>query len=639
MGVANMQNQSTTANQLRDDVLNGRLSRRQMLKRAAALGLSAPAIAALLAACGGGESDEPTSTTSTGGDSTPRGDGGSTSTPDTEETPDSGSTVTRGRGQGDMLKMLFWQAPTILNTHLSQGDKDAGAARLVLEPLINVLQDGSFEPVLAEEVPSLENGGVAPDGLSVTYKLKKDVVWSDGEPFTAEDIKFTWEWVTDPDTSASTKALYDVIADVEIVDDHTVTLKFNEPNPAWYTIFAGTYNGTVLPKHILDDYRGAKASEAPFNLNPVGTGPYKVVDFRPGDVVIYEINENYREPDKPFFKQVEWKGGGDPASAGRGVLQTGDYDFAWNLQVEKAVLDQLATGEFGEIVANRGQSTEQVIFNFADPNTEVDGARSEPSTQHPFLTDDRVREALALASDRDTIAEALYGLSGEATANIVVAPEKFISKNTSYEYNLEKAAALLDEAGWELKGQYREKDGQQLAVTFATTVNQLRQKEQEILKDGWEKIGVRTELLAIESSVFFAADAGNPDTNAHFYWDIQMFTNGPGVAFPLRLLSYFKSHDPDKDLAQKSNTWSGQNIQRWVNEEFNELYSQAEVELDPDKQVELIVKMNDMLVNQHVRISLVHRAIPHAVSHRLKGINFSTWEMPGYDIANWYMED
>src|SRR5690606_28409381 len=196
---------------LRAAILNGQLTRREVLKRAAALGLTAPVIACLLAACGGAEGAAPAG--DAGGATTATTDTGTGAASPTSDSSSDSTSGGRGRGQGDLLRMLFWQAPTILNTHLATGDKDNMPARLVTEHLLNINPDGSLGPVLAAEVPSLENGGVAPDGMSVTYKLKQGVVWSDGEPFTARDVRFTWEWVANPDNNSPNQAVYQIIKD------------------------------------------------------------------------------------------------------------------------------------------------------------------------------------------------------------------------------------------------------------------------------------------------------------------------------------------------------------------------------------------------------------------------------------------
>ncbi|HIK45800.1 MAG TPA: peptide ABC transporter substrate-binding protein, partial [Leptolyngbyaceae cyanobacterium M65_K2018_010] len=247
---------------------------------------------------------------------------------------EAGSQTTAG---GDTLKLLYWQAPTILNPHFSSGFKDSEASRITLEPLASFNAEGNMVLFLAAEEPTLENGGVAADGTSVTWKLKEGVLWSDGTPFTAQDVVFTYEFITNPEVATTNAGTYESIASVEALDDTTVKITFKEPNPAWYLVFTGT-EGMILPQHKFQDYNGPNGREAPANTLPVGTGPYRVVSFIPGDVIVYEANPNYREADQVAFRRVELKGGGDATSAARAVLQTGEYDYAWNLQVEDEIL-------------------------------------------------------------------------------------------------------------------------------------------------------------------------------------------------------------------------------------------------------------------------------------------------------------
>jgi len=650
---------------LREEVLSGQLSRRAVLKRAMVMGLSAPVIAGLLAACGDDDDepeDTPDATATTGGATDPTTTtaaapqatattatgGGAATSPTAATDAASPTTATsapvstvapgQGRGVGDIVRILFWQAPTILNSHFSQGDKDTNATSLVLEPLLAIDGEANFIPVLAAEVPTLENGGLAEDGTSVTYKLREGVLWSDGEPFTAADVRFTWEYVSNTAAATTTIADYDDIEDVEIVDDLTVTVHFKEPVAEWFAPFVTGYGGHIVPMHILQDFTGAEAVNAPFNLNPIGTGAYKVVEFRPGDVVIYEINENYRDDTRPYFSQVEFKGGGDATSAARASIQTGETDWGWNLQVEKTVLDQIAAdADSGELVITPGQNIERILVNFADPNTEVGGARSEPTTQHPFLQFKEVRQAFNMSCDRDTIATELYGPAGQATANILVSPPAFVSPNTSFVFDVEGAMSALDAAGW--TGSPRAKDGVELRVVYQTTVNPVRQKTQEIIKQSWEEMGIPTELKSIDAGVFFSSDAGNPDTAAHFYSDFEMFTNGPGSPYPLSYMSGWKSDKPEIDIPQQSNGWSGDNYGRWVNEDYNALYLEAAAELDPEAQAEMFIAMNDLLIEEVVVIPLVHRNGVTGVSTRLLGYARSDYEPDTWDVQNWYFEE
>jgi peptide/nickel transport system substrate-binding protein len=326
------------------DVKVGKLSRRAFVQRMVALGLAAPMATAMLDWCGVARAQakfeyKPTK-----------------------------------RGGGGPLKVLWWQGPTLLNPHFAVGTKDQDGSRIFYEPLAAWDPDGELFPVLAAEIPSRENGGIAADGTSVTWKLKKDVKWHDGHAFTADDVVFNAEYASDPATAAVTIGTYKDIK-VEKVDDYTVIMRFAKPTPFWADAFVAA-RGMIIPKHLFADYSGAKSRDAPTNLKPVGTGPYKFVDFKPGDVVRGELNANYHLPNRPHFDTIEMKGGGDAVSAARAVLQTGEYDFAWNLQVEDEILLRLEKGGKGRVLITPTGNIEHIQLNSTDPWTEVDGERS-----------------------------------------------------------------------------------------------------------------------------------------------------------------------------------------------------------------------------------------------------------------------
>jgi peptide/nickel transport system substrate-binding protein len=541
----------------------------------------------------------------------------------------------RTRGEGGELRILQWQAPTALSQHSALGGKDNLAATLVLEPLMSFLSDATIVPRLVTEVPSHENGMLAEDNTSVTYTLKEGVTWSDGEPFTAADIRFTWEFVTNPDSAATTFDLYKVISDVEVVDDLTATIHFEAPQPAWYVPFSGSWWGAVLPKHVLEG--GGQEAYQQFLLGPTGTGPFVVESFTPGDQVTYTANENYREPNKPFFSSVILKGGGDAASAARAVLETGEYDYAWNLQVEPEVLEQMAAAGAGQLIANEGASLEQIYINFSDPNTEVDGEFSSLEAPHPFLSDVSVRKAFAAAVDREKIVSALYGDAGNVTANVLVGIEPLTSPNTSWIYDIEEGNRLLDEAGWTRDGDVRAKDGVTMTVAYATTVNQVRQKTQAIVKQGLEAIGVEVQLKQIDAGVYFDSSAGNDQSYMHFYNDLGMSTANIDSPFPLSYMNQWYAGPDNTNVAQKANGWTGQNLSRYVNPDYDAMFEEVRTEIDPEKSAALFIALNDLLVDEQVVIPVVQRGDFLAISNRLNADNLGSgpFETDYWNIENW----
>ena len=534
------------------------------------------------------------------------------------------------RGGGGKLRLLYWQAPTILNAHFATGVKDWEASRVVYEPLFSIDPDGHFIPILAAEIPSVDNGGRSQDGTWTIWRLKPGVVWHDGKPFTADDVIFTWEFATDPATATVTRGLFENIHRIDRLDDHTIKVVFTDPTPRWYVS-----GGPVLPRHLFAEYKGANARNAPYNLKPVGTGPYKIVEFKPGDVALYEINSHYHVPNRPYFDTVELKGGGDATSAARAVIQTGEFDFAWNIQIDKDVMERLAQqGRKGMFRYTTGAAVEHMQLNRTDPWTEVDGERSSLKVPHLFFTDHQVRQAFAAAVDRRTIAEQLYGAAGQPTSNYLNAPRQFASPNTRWEFDLDKAAHLLEQAGWKRGSDgVRVKDGRRMQVVFQTSANLLRQKTQAIVKKALERIGIEVELKAVPANIFFASDPGNPDTESHFYADMQMVTHTP-VFDPQGPMRLFVSWE----IAQKANNWAGRNLVRWANAEYDRLWKQAETELDPIKRAALFIRMNDLLIEDVVVIPVVWRHDVYAVSHTLRGMALSPWDFALSDLAYWYRE-
>jgi peptide/nickel transport system substrate-binding protein len=583
----------------------GRLSRRAFVHKMIGFGLTAPVATQLLAHAGLAQ-------TAPGTDYKPTKAGG-----------------------GGALKLLFWQAATLLNPHFAVGAKDAEGCRIFYEPLAAWDPEGNLVPVLAAEIPDIENGGVAADGMSVTWKLKKGVEWHDGRPLTADDVVFNWEYAVDPATAATTIGTYRD-ATVEKIDPLAVRIRFDKPTPFWAGPFVAS-SGMIVPKHLFEPYKGANSRDAPANLKPVGTGPYRFVEFKPGDLVRGERNASYHVANRPYFDTIEMKGGGDAVSAARAVIQTGEYDYAWNMQVEDEILVKLenagnARGR-AEILQSRG--IEHVQLNSADPWTEVDGERSSPKTKHPLLSDPGVRQALALLVDRAAVQTHIYGRTAVATGNFLNNPERFVSKNTTWEFNVDKANRLLEEAGWKRGPDgIRAKDGKKLKLVFQTSINAPRQKTQAIVKQACQKAGIEMELKSVTASVYFSSDVANPDTTRKFYADIQMYTVGtPSVPDPESFMQQFVSWE----IASKDNKWQGRNPTRWSNEEYDKIFRTAQGELDPVKRAALFIKMNDMVVEDVAVIPVVNRRWVAAISNKLKA-TLNGWDSDLWNLKDWYRE-
>jgi peptide/nickel transport system substrate-binding protein len=591
--------------ELIEQVRGGRLDRRRFVQAMVGLGLTAPLTAQMLASAGIAQAQpkEPV------------------------------YTPTR-RGGGGPLKVLWWQAPTLLNPHFATGTKDQDASRIFYEPLASFDAEGNVVPILAAETPSLQNGGLAKDGTWVVWRLKRGVTWHDGRPFTADDVVFNWEYAADPATAATTIGSYEGVERVEKLGNHAVKVVFKKPTPYWSDAFC-SFRGMLLPKHVFEPFRGAKSREAPANLKPVGTGPYRFVDFKPGDVVHGEINAAYHVPNRPFFDTLEMKGGGDAVSAARAVLQTGEYDYGWNMQVEDDILQRLEQGGKGRVEIFTTGGIEHIQCNQTDPWREVDGERSSIKAVHPVLSDLAVRQALNLLVDRGAIQEQIYGRQGQTTANFLNAPSRFYSRNLRWEFNVDRANQILDTAGWKRGADgVRAKDGRRLRMVYQTSINAPRQKTQQIVKQAAAKAGIEIELKSVTASVFFASDPANPDTYPHFSADLQMYNIGLQGTDPRTLMNLYVSWE----VASKDNKWQGRNITRWRSEEYDRLYRAADVELDPVKRATLFLRMNDMVIQNVVVIPVLWRNGVSAVAARLQGLELSGWDSQLWRLSHWHRQ-
>lgn len=573
---------------------------------------------------------------------TPAGDtgntGGETANSDTAAAGDTASII--GDRDPKTLNILYWQAVSILNPYLSSGTKDFVAGSLILDPLAEYTPEGVLVPVLAAEIPTLENGGISEDLTTITWKLQEGIVWSDNTPLTADDVVFTWQYCSTPETGCASLTSYENVANVEAVDALTAKVTFTGPQPFLYSPFT-SYLAPVIQKAQFEGCIGAAAQGcAEQNTAPIGTGPYKVVDFRANDVVTYERNELYRVEGKPYFDTVVFKGGGDAASAARAALETGEMDYSWNLQVEPQILQDMEAGGKGTLVTAFAGNVERILVNFTNPGADLGDQRSEWAPDnpnaHPFLSNKTIRQALSMAIDRSIIAEQLYGPAGQPTCNILSGPSTVVSPNTSCEQDIEGANALLDEAGVvDTDGDgIREYEGTPLRILYQTSTNSVRQKTQALVKQWWSEIGVETELRDVDAAVFFGGDPNSPDTLGKFYTDVQMFTNGPSNTDPQNYLSGWLCSDGD-NISQSENNYLGNNTERWCSPEYDAMWEELAATADPAQRIELAIALNDMLHNEYVNLPLVFRGSVSAHSNTLENFQINGWDSETWNIEDW----
>jgi len=427
------------------------------------------------------------------------------------------------------------------------------------------------------------------------------------------------------------------ISSVDAIDAHTVKISFAEPKPFPYAAFVGATT-PIIQKAQFADCMGTKAQECTeANFYPIGTGPFVVKDFKPNDVVQLEANSNYREAGKPAFQSVLFKGGGDATSAARAVLETGEMDYAWNLQVEPEILAKMATAGKGVIVTAFGPSVERLMVNQTNNNA-ADPNRSEymdGNNPHPFLSDYAVRRALSLAIDRQILVDAGYGAAGQVTCNVLPSPAIYAStaNDECKTQNTDEANKILDAAGWARGSDgVRAKNGVRISILYQTSTNSVRQATQAFIKEMWKQIGVETELRNINASVFFGGDPASPDTYGKFLSDIEMYTNNFSGTDPEAYMNNWTC----AEMSGKHNNWLGNNVPRYCNPAYDTLAKEMSTAGALEDRTRLAKAMNDMLMQEYVMIPLIHRGGVAAHANSLGGVAMNAWDTEVFNIADWY---
>ncbi|NNE95064.1 MAG: peptide ABC transporter substrate-binding protein [Acidimicrobiales bacterium] len=588
------------------------------------------ALALLAAACG---SDSDSADDGSGADDSVSTDDGTTTT--TEAAPATEA------GQGGELTLLQWQAPSQANNLLSSGTKDLLAGSIVIEPLAELSPAGDLVPTLATEIPTKENGGVSEDGTQITWTLRDDVLWSDGTPLTAEDVVFSYEYCADTETGCANQAFTGVET---VVDngDNTITITFSEPTPYPYQPYVG-YQSPIIQKAQMADCIGAEAKAcSEQNFAPIGTGPYMVVELRPEDTVTYEFNPNYRfaSEGKPFFSTVTIKGGGSAEDSARSVLEVGDADYAWNLQVAPEILANMEAAGIGRLVGGFASSVEHISLNQTDPEADP----PSEGTPHPLFVDNPdLHRALSISINRDELVTVGYGPAGNPTCNIwPVNAYGELSTNNDWclTQNIDEANALLDGLGYEDTDNdgVREAPGfGPLEFDYITSTNAVRQSNQELIQAYWAEIGVKANMKNADGGLFFDGTCASDDCIWKFFNPIQMYTNssstGPYGA------GYVNSFTSDK-IPTSATNWGGDNIYRINSPEIDALELELRtLEVTDPRYAEIMIEINDIAVNSAI-IPLIHRADATAISNTIQGLgDLNGWDSEYWNIEEWFRSE
>ena len=519
------------------------------------------------------------------------------------------------------VTIAMYQEPESLNPYISVQTVVNVVATLTLESLLDIDPDGNFIPVLAAEVPTVENGGLSEDGLTITYKLRQGVKWADGTPFTSADVKFTWEAIMDPDNVVVSTTGYEDIESIETPDDYTVVIKFKKLYAPALTLFE-----YILPHHGFGNT--TKMTGAEFNRKPLGTGPFQVVEWTSGESIILERNPYYWEEGEPKIDRIIFR---ITPSREASVLQikTGEADIVWDL-IEASI------PEFEN-------SPDITLWTTPSPNVEYLGLNlakrgdpADPNIPHPILGDRRVREAISLAIDRTVLVDKLlYGKSKIATSAIGLgwAADPTISIAP---YNPERAKQLLEEAGWvDTDGDgIREKDGQRMTLEITTTSgNKLRELAEQVIQEQLREVGIELVINNVPSATLFGSwDAGGPLKRGNF--DIAMDTWGPDIDPDAFLTNLFQS---DR-IPTEENRGEGWNFFRLRIPELDQAIAEGRSTLDLEKRKAAYAKAARLINESYAYIPLYNRLEINAFRNRVKNWTPNPWEEFTWDAKHWTVE-
>ncbi|MBI3957468.1 MAG: peptide ABC transporter substrate-binding protein [Chloroflexi bacterium] len=524
----------------------------------------------------------------------------------------------------------LYQEPEILNPFIATQTAAGEASTFIVEGLLGVDPGGNRYPQLAQEVPSIANGLVSEDGLTVKYNLLEDVVWSDGEPFTCDDVLFTFEAITDPASGAVSTTGYNKIASVTCDSDHAVTIQFSEFYAPYLALF-----GAIMPRHATGPT--AEMQNWEYNWNLVGTGPFMQKEWVNGDHITLVANPNYRDyPDKPKVQQVIVRI--IPSrEVGKALITSGEIDILWDL-TEADVPEFEANPN---VVVNKKSSpgTERLVLNLADPT--LDATDDPLNNPHPILGDALVRKAIDAGIDKQFLVdELLFGATTVGVSELSIGWAK--CDIPTAEYSPETAMSLLEEAGWtdadgngirECNGCKYAEPGTPLRLKLQTTTgNQLREETEQLIIEMMRDIGLEFYIENVPSSELFGSWSSGAFRKRGNY-DVLMYTTSDGIDPQSQMLGYFHS----SQMPLESNGGAGFNYSRWVNAAADAAIEAAGATPDEaERKAQYQIACEQIAAElPHIYLydrSDVHLSRLHVVNFEVNPWGNQTWNAEEWDI-------
>ncbi|NPV87051.1 MAG: peptide ABC transporter substrate-binding protein [Anaerolineae bacterium] len=532
-------------------------------------------------------------------------------------------------GGGGTVVLLIPEEPPTLNLYLTNASViEQTADATSTTSLSDINEKGEFVPALAEAIPTVENGGLSADYLTVTWKLKPGLKWSDGTPLTADDVKFTYEAISNPASGAVFAEGFDLIESLETPDERTVVIHYRQP----FTGYARQFAYGIFPRHAAGTPETMTTWE--WNRKPVSAGPFVVSEWKAGESITMERNPYYYETGKPYLERLIFRV--VPESAAQtAMMKTGEaHVHLWPAENE-AEYNQLLEGIAAQKLVPGIWNT-AIDFNLSMPFDKQLGA--EPP--HPILGDVRVRRAISHAIDYKTLAY-------DVIQNVDVSTSPFAygwyqcDIPRVYDYDPEKARTLLEEAGWVMgsdgirvaKGAKYAKDGTRLSLELLSYTWEVMQKAQEFLAENLKEVGVELRIQAIDQAVMFGSMAdGSPILLGDF--DLSLFDRGFSIEPHGYIYRRYASDQiPSEDDPSKDN------FMRWVNAEADAAIQEAGSTFDFAKRQQAYCRLGKAIVEDVPQIYLFLFKDGYGFSNKLSGYTLNTWGSMTWDVQNWKLAE
>lgn len=531
-------------------------------------------------------------------------------------------------GGGGTVTLIIPEEPTTLNYF----GGEAAIIRQVAEAtsmtgLVTINEKGEFVPMLAAELPTSENGGLSDDYLTVTWKLKPDLKWSDGEPITSDDIKFTWEVLSNPESGALVgTAAFDQIVAVDTPDELTAVLTYSTPYPGYLDQFA--YG--LLPRHATGEPTDMANWE--WNRKPVGAGPFVVTDWVSGQSITLERNPYYFEEGKPYLDRLIYRIVPEPAAQTAMMLQGEAQVHLWPSENE-ADYNKLLEGKAKQVLVPGIWNT-AIDFNLSAP---FDGDPG-PTPPHPILGDLRVRQAIAHAIDYETLVNDVLEKTVSPSTNPFAYGWYKCDLPNPYPYDVEKAKSLLEEAGWVAgpdgirvaQGAMYAPDGTRLSLELQGYTNfEPIQRTEEFVVENLKAVGVEARIQNYDFSIIFGAyEDQSPRMVGDF--DMLLFDRG----FTIEPHGYNKEAYTSTNIPTAENP-IGSNYFRWVNPEVDAALEIAGSNFDLETRKQAYCSIAEQIHKDVPQIYLYVFQDGYGFAENLEGYTVSTWGSMVWGVQNW----